>query len=380
MLVRSTRAAEQAPWRDTVRRVVIQVSDYLDFDGKYLPGGRQRHVLDLAKLVRDEWKRDVVIVQKGRRAFEATCPDGLPVVGLKADTTSKGDPWFGFTSRRFLKPGDGMLYAAGEGAWPFGAPGSKGVQHGIWWDGPFSRSQLLVQDQRVLDFVRASRSVLCVDTNFINWLRGFGAEGLELCQKCVYVPNYADTERIVVTEPDRGPHTPLRIVFARRYEVKRGFGLLLDALQILKREGLVFDTRLYTIGGVQALSKELVERGLEDVVTVSEESLGSILSKYADADVAVVPTIWSEGTSLACVEAICAGLPVVVTPVGGLGNLVIPEFNGFVVAPDPRQIADALLALRDETLYRTMRRNCLSLRPAFSLARWKRQVREWLES
>jgi len=71
----------------------------------------------------------------------------------------------------------------------------------------------------------------------------------------------------------------------------------------------------------------------------------------------VVPTLWSEGTSFAMVESLCAGVPVVATPVGGLANLVIPGFNGQLAAPTPEALAEAVMGLRDEQVWRRMRKN-----------------------
>ena len=51
------------------------------------------------------------------------------------------------------------------------------------------------------------------------------------------------------------------------------------------------------------------------------------------ADVAVVPTLYSEGTSLSCIEAMCAASAVLVTGVGGLSNLVLDDYNGLLVPP-----------------------------------------------
>jgi glycosyltransferase involved in cell wall biosynthesis len=48
---------------------------------------------------------------------------------------------------------------------------------------------------------------------------------------------------------------------------------------------------------------------------------------YQQADIAVVPTRASEGLSLSLLESLSCGLPVVTTPVGGLGDAVIPNYN-----------------------------------------------------
>ncbi len=373
-----TKPLRTHPWSESVERVIFHCTDYLSFAGKPLPGGRQRHLGDLASAVRDRWKRDVLIVQKGTHDFETTCPEGFRVRGLRCDTTSRGDPKLGLLTRRLAGPADGVVYAGGEDAWPFFAPRGKGIQHGIWWDGPLALQARLVQRRRALGFVRSMQSVLCVDTNFINWVRGQGADGLDLCNKCVYVPNYADTARIPAPDLDRPPHDPVRILFARRYERKRGTELFIEMLSVLLRLGLVFHADLLTIGGVEPIRARVRAMGLEHVVSVAEESMDGILARYAHADIAVVPTLWSEGTSLAAVEAICAGVPVVATPVGGLGNVIIPHVNGYLVPPEPRALADAVRgAIRPET-WRRLRSNCLAMRPALSLDRWRSDVLTWI--
>jgi glycosyltransferase involved in cell wall biosynthesis len=115
-------------------------------------------------------------------------------------------------------------------------------------------------------------------------------------------------------------------------------------------------------------------------VVVDGTDLDGMFDRYVDVDVAVVPTLWSEGTSLAAVEAICAGVPVVATAVGGLGNLVVPEFNGVIVRPEAAAIAAAVRAYQDEDRWRAHRRNCLSMRGAWSLERWEAGALAWLAS
>lgn len=366
-------------WDDWVERVIIHTPSYLSFDGQPHDGGRERHIRDLARVVLDDWGRQVVVVQKAVRDFETVCPSGLSVIGLRAATSSAGDPWFGWKSRRMAGKGDALLYASAEDAWPFFAENSKGVQHGVWWDGPFPFWKRLANRLRVLRFMRCLRCVLCVDTNFINWLRCQGRTGLELCLKCVYLPNYADTERILA-DRRRAPSHPLRILYARRFEFKRGPQLFLEAMSLLHERRHAFTAEMYTVGGEAELARQIEDLGLGEAVRVRHETLEGMLGMYEHADLAVVPTIWSEGTSLACVEAICAGVPVVTTPVGGLGNVVCPGFNGAVVAPLPEQIALAVEELSHPETWRRAHEHCLAMRDALSLTAWRRRVCAWLKS
>lgn len=364
-------------WHDYVKRVLIHVTNYLEFDGQYSAGGRPRHVRDLATIVRDMWQREVVIVQKGTHNFEKQCANGFHVIGIKSNLRAKGDPCFSYKFRQLVQSGDGVLYASGEDAWPFFVQGAKAVQHGIWWDGPQSAWIHFVQKQRVIAAMKTIRSMLCVDTNFINWLRTQGKTGFALAQKCVYVPNYADLSRLAVSREIKS--LPIHLICARRYEEKRGINLFIDALAVLEKKNFPFTAHISTVGGIDKVRSRLSSYNLTSKVTVSEDDMDTVLTRYAKADVAVVPTIWSEGTSLACVEAICAGVPVVATPVGGLGNLVIPDFNGYLVNPSSDSIAHAIEKFADLELLKAMRRDCLCLRSAFSMELWRQRVLEWLK-
>ena len=366
------------PWNDYVERVVIHTTDYLNFDGSYSAGGRQRHVRDLAKVVQDDWQREVLIVQKGTRDFSKTCDVGLPVIGIKSNLGAYGDPQFAYKVSRMIQPSDGLLYSSGEDAWPFFRAGSKAIQHGIWWDGPQSWVVRRIQKHRAIACMKTVKSMLCVDTNFINWLRCQGETGLNLCNKCIYIPNYADLNQIVQTASDK--QLPLSLICARRYEEKRGTSLFIDALCILKKKHFPFVAHISTVGGMSEIQQRISISLLGGEVTVTEDSMDTVLKRYGSADVAVVPTRWSEGTSLACVEAICAGVPVVTTPVGGLGNLVIPGFNGLVVTPTAVAIADAIQQFADVALLRNMSKNCFGMRAALGKNHWRERVLEWLKN
>jgi glycosyltransferase involved in cell wall biosynthesis len=364
-------------WDSNVSRVLIHAANYLEFDGKTSAGGRQRYIRDLATVIRDIWNRDVVIVQKGAVDFDKKCESGFRVIGIKSNLSAKGDISFSNKFRKLVENGDGVLYASGEDAWPYFVNGSKAIQHGVWWDGPQSAWIKFVQKKRAIACMNVVRSMLCVDTNYINWLRGQGVNGINYASKCVYIPNYADLSKLMVSRVNKTE--PISIICARRYEEKRGIKLFVEALATLKNKRLPFTAHISTVGGIDKVRSYISDHHLSTVVTVSEDDMDTVLTRYGQGDVAVVPTIWSEGTSMACVEAICAGLPVVATPVGGLGNLVIPEFNGYLVDPNPSSIAIAIEKFRDLQLLASMRTNCLSLRKALSLEAWQRRVLSWLK-
>lgn len=73
---------------------------------------------------------------------------------------------------------------------------------------------------------------------------------------------------------------------------------------------------------------------------------------YELADAFVLPSSY-ETFSLVTFEAAASGLPVVVTPVSGVRELIEDEKNGFLITPDSRVIAQRLTQLSEDPALRT---------------------------
>lgn len=80
-------------------------------------------------------------------------------------------------------------------------------------------------------------------------------------------------------------------------------------------------------------------------------------AQYARAALFVQPSFY-ETFGIACLEAMCFGLPVVATQVGGLPEVVEDGVTGILVPPnDPQALAEAVLSLlRDPERRRQMGR------------------------
>jgi len=137
------------------------------------------------------------------------------------------------------------------------------------------------------------------------------------------------------------------VLCVRRLSRRMGLDRLIDAVASVRQS--VPDV-LVLIGGkgqeAQALQQRIRERGMTDHVRligfVSEDDLPTA---YRAADLSIVPSWALEGFGLVCLESLAAGTPVLVTPVGGLPEVVRSLSPGLVMASsDPRDMADALIA------------------------------------
>ncbi|MBR2564504.1 MAG: glycosyltransferase family 4 protein [Paenibacillus sp.] len=104
---------------------------------------------------------------------------------------------------------------------------------------------------------------------------------------------------------------------------------------------------------------------------------------YHQADIVVIPTLFSEGTSYACLEAMSCGLPVIASNVGGLNDLIQDGFNGLLVPPGEQALSAALARLvqnraERERLGIYARETALSYDLSIWRSRWSRVLESFL--
>jgi len=165
----------------------------------------------------------------------------------------------------------------------------------------------------------------------------------------------------------------------------KGHDDLLAAAAEVTRAGV--DLRVVAVGEGQWGRPGIEKRARELGLAARVHLLGfraDVPRVLAGSDLFVLPTL-SEGLSIAIMEAMAAGLPVVTTAVGGNAELVAEGITGSLVPPaDPPALAAAMLALaRDPARRRAMgRAGRARVRAEFTLERmvdaYARMYRELL--
>jgi glycosyltransferase involved in cell wall biosynthesis len=126
-----------------------------------------------------------------------------------------------------------------------------------------------------------------------------------------------------------------RLLFVGRHFVRKGGDLLLE----------IFRTRLRGRADLDIVTGDDVanEEGVRVHRNISSGS-SALVNLYRRATVFVLPTR-GDCFSMASLEAMAMGLPVVVSAVGGIPEIVAPGDTGFIVAPgDGHGLGDALEA------------------------------------
>ncbi len=129
-----------------------------------------------------------------------------------------------------------------------------------------------------------------------------------------------------VTIPDDGP---LRLICVARLIERKGQHHLIEAVKRLIDMGLDVELELVGTGDAQAANaKQAHDLGIAERVRFSGYvPREQIAARYAASHVFVLAS-FNEGMSVATLEALAAGLPVVVTRTGGTDDLVVEGVNG----------------------------------------------------
>lgn len=150
----------------------------------------------------------------------------------------------------------------------------------------------------------------------------------------------------VCPEPAHGPLAPLQLLFLGRLSREKGAAVLVDALTILRGDGL--DVRLDVAGtGPErdALHRQVATRGLEPLVRFHGlVPRGAPLERRFDqAHILVLPSL-EDLQPRVLLEAMARGVPVVASDVGNVSSLVGHERNGILVRPGDAQALAAAVA------------------------------------
>ena len=153
--------------------------------------------------------------------------------------------------------------------------------------------------------------------------------------------------------PSRPAHERLHIVSVGRLVEKKGHGYLVEACDLLQKQGVDFECRIVGNGPLRAaLEREIARYGLEQKVYLTggqpQSEVLRLLSSWAD--VFVLPCVIAQdgdrdGIPVSLAEAMAMELPVISTDIVGIGELVQPGTGMLVPPRDAGALAEALKAI-----------------------------------
>lgn len=371
-----TALANPVPLRGVSSGVRVLTPAFFDAQGeRVFRGGAERYLVELGKVVRG-LGHSIEVFQLSQGEAWTREVDGLTVNGLPArDYTLLERAALTATGTRPELTIHLAFYTAG----PDTTGPALGISHGVYWDDPGSQSpsQFRWHREHVLQAVEHLDGMVSVDTNTINWV---GATSSRLAAKTVYIPNFVDFGDFRPVPRPQGARTVL--LFPRRLVAARGFWLVAEILpRLLARHP---EIEFHFVGDAAGAEEDEVRRLVAlDPERVRWTSLPPerMPEAYQAADIVLIPTLWSEGTSLSCLEAQASGRAVIATRVGGLPDLVLPGYNGLLIEPNAAALeAAALRLILDPDFRERLAAKGLETVRGFGIERWREQWEDLLRT
>ncbi|MFD0673328.1 glycosyltransferase family 4 protein [Cohnella sp. GCM10027633] len=343
-------------------------------------GGLERYVGDLCEVVRDLGERPEVHQLSYYEPFRTTW-NGIDVYGHSYEFDRVPDAF-----DEMARQANGRLVYASCIWHPIRyAPGSMGICHGINWDSPLlpRQSKAAVADA-IQSAIDRLDPIVSVDSHFQTYCRSVCS--YEDANRIVVIPNAVDTSAFVPRSASAATDRKLRVLFPRRLSLERGLVPMMRVTDLLlsRRDDVEVEFAGETVQGspaAEAFEAWLQVHPARRSILHRTYDFDQIREAYAAADIVVIPTVFSEGTSYACLEAMSCGLPIVSTNVGGLNDLLIDGHNGLLVPPTSDAILNAVRRLVDDGgLRQALGANARLSATAFDKRIWRSRWRDVLET
>ncbi len=336
-------------------------------------GGGERYLIDLASLI-IKLGYHVDVFQPSNIGEWRNCYRGINIYGIEKGDFDR-DFYIGVNKKfkEITQNYDYHIYFNLDVLYPYVFPNSICISHGIWWD---STEKSWWRSKRWFEYLSKGLAnvthLISVDTNTINWVNAVMPE-----VECIksYIPNYVDLN---VFNVKHTAHDEINILYPRRLCNARGWNITMELAFELTEQ---YDNFRFSFVG----------RGLNDNI---EEFMNTVTSKndrikyawhepdemnstYESADIVLIPSLCSEGTSLSLLEAMACGKPVIAGLTGGLTDLVIHGFNGYLIDVNKENLKNAILTLADNADLRyKLGKNARSVAECFSKEIWEKHWEE----
>lgn len=316
-------------------------------------GGAEKYLYELCKFLQSDG-HNVAVYQpipgtyNGQKVGQVNKEyEGIPIICLPVPDDSWGmstNPYLNMMFNEIALNFDVAVYFATFLCWPHVVHPSISISHGIFWDFTHHAYRTMNEADRK-EFMRrqlygftAPDVCVAVDSNVRKVLAAI-EPGSENRVRIIY--NFVDTEKFAPKEKD---WEGIRVLFPRRLTLVRGCNEFIKASRELP------DCQFLAVGQShnEELQRQTEEWGRNTPnIRFVWKPMHGMEEVYQQADISVVPTRASEGTSLSCLESMSCGLPVITTPVGGLGDLIIDGHNGLVYDPNHENLTDYIRYLTE---------------------------------
>lgn len=368
--------------------ISVKTSTFFHYEGTdYCSGGAERYLLDLHEICQS-MNLNLNVYQIGSKPFFRKYQN-MNVIGLSLNNepiTTNYDYIDKQTKNYIYHTYHNTslhIYSAFQECYPNHIGPSIGISHGISWDNrmnhyEYGRDYFWEKKKRYLDGAFFCDRLISVDTNTANWFQTIDYELGN--QKCHVIPNYVDATEFTPRQDFLNPQERIVIVYPRRLCEPRGLYITLEVIDdILKKYDKV---EFHFVGkgteeDVQMIMDKI--KKYPDQIKCYNKAPQEMKEVYQHADISLIPTQYSEGTSLSCLEAMASGNLVIATRIGGLTDLIINQFNGYLIEPDSKALKDCLIQILDHfSEQKEIRKRAVESSKSFSKLVWQKRWKQEL--
>lgn len=370
---------------DHVNSVKVLTGTFLDFDGtNYYSGGAERYLIDLSEVCKSVGLK-LRIYQKANYNFFRYY-ENIEVVGITSHNESYNYEYEQDMEilRRYYYIAKGktklniyssFLECHGKAISP-----SIGISHGVAWDNRLNKYDRNNMNDKawIIDSAISCDKLVSVDTNTANY---FQTVDYELGNTTEVVPNYVDINEF---RPEYNiDKENIVIVYPRRLYEPRGLYLLLDITDKLLEKYHNIEIHFVGKGFKEDTDKikQKINKWGNKRIKMYSCTPQKMKDVYKIADISVIPTLYSEGTSLSCLEAMASENAVIATRIGGLTDLVINKYNGILIEPNSKSLFYAIQEYIDNPeLMNKCKKNAREIAKSFNkeiwIKKWKNLIKE----
>jgi UDP-glucose:(heptosyl)LPS alpha-1,3-glucosyltransferase len=171
-----------------------------------------------------------------------------------------------------------------------------------------------------------------------------------------------DEDRIVLRKEYNLEEDDIILLFVGNEFLRKGLDVAIKALALLDNKRI----KLCVVGGADKARYINLAKKLKvmDRLIFAGKSV-EVEKYYSMADIFVFPTKY-EAFSLATLEALAAGLPLIISKVNGAKEVIQEGNTGYLVNRIPREIADKVSLILNSNKLERMRFDCLKLAEKFT--------------
>lgn len=234
--------------------------------------------------------------------------------------------------------------------------------------------------RKLVKFVFKNADVICLSVHHLTDITGFNN------RRAFIIPNGIKVELNLEHPAVAVKNVPLKILFISNLGRKKGIFDLVEALNILHKEGIPFACDI--VGAehdisFKELEQEVKEKGLVEQVTIGGAKFGAEkLIMLNEADLFVFPTCFELFPGVV-LEAMQFGKAIVASTEGSIPEIIDDRVNGFLVPKqDPVSLAKKMKELLlDEELRLTLGKKAQEkFFASFTLEQFEKKMKDTFEA